>query len=375
MTDSAARIREIGSEVDAILAEGDWADVPAANAAPERDDDAPEAAETAANAAPEQSRPPVPVYSMPELAAMQPEAIDWVWETYLAACDVGSLESSPKIGKTTLARKLSYHVATNTPFLGCAVKCGPVLYCLEERAGTSREGFMRAGALEVPNIYAMFLHDAWRLNWAERVEEMAAHCQRLGVVLVVIDTLSKWAGLVGEMEQSSGAAMEVMGPLQRLAATGPAILVIRHERKSGGATGEAGRGSSAFAGDLDVILSLRKVAGEKTRRKLEAIGRHDATPDEVVIDYVDGEYISLGDPHALRRQEQERAIIDLLPTSRDAQVTIEDVRERMEDNVSRVTVRTLLLRLADEGILNRAHGEIPGHSRADGYWLRGDDDD
>jgi hypothetical protein len=318
--------------------------------------------------------PHVRVYSLPELAAMQPEQVDWIAAHYLAAGDVGSLESPPKGGKSTLARNLACHVATGRAFLGEPVKCGPVLYCTEERLGTSREGFMRAGALGVAELHVMFLHDAWRLNWTERVEEMREHCRRLGVVLVVIDTLSKWAGLVGEEEQSSGAAMGVMGPLQRLAATGVAVLVIRHERKSGGATGEAGRGSSAFAGDLDVILSLRKVTAEPTRRKLGAVGRHDATPDEVVIDYVDGEYMSLGDPHALRRQEHERAIIDLLPTSRDEQVTLEDVRERMEDKASRVTVRNLLLRLVDEGVLSRAHGEIPGHSRADGYWLRGDDD-
>ena len=103
------------------------------------------------------------------------------------------------------------------------------------------------------------------------------------------------------------------------------------------------------------------------------MGRHDATPDEVVIDYVDGEYVSLGDPHALRRQEQERAIIDLLPASRAEQVTIEDVREQ-DRGLRRETVRTLLLRLMDEGVVCRAHGEVPGHPRADGFWLGGDDD-
>jgi hypothetical protein len=188
----------------------------------------------------------------------------------------------------------------------------------------------------------------------------------------VIDTLSKWAGLVGEKEQSSGAAMEVMGPLQRLAATGVAVLVLRHERKSGGATGEAGRGSSAFTGDLDVILSLRKVTGERTRRKLGAEGRHDATPDEVVIDYVDGEYMSLGDPHALRRQEQERAIVDLLPTSRGEQVLLDDLCET--GDISKSTARRLLLELVTEGVAMQEHGGVPGHPRADGYWLRGDDD-
>lgn len=326
-----------------------------------------------ADEGPPPERRHVRAYSLPELAAMQPEQVQWVLGDYIAAGDVASLESAPKCGKTTLLRKLHVHIATGTPFLGRAVKQGPSLYCTEERAGTSREGFARAGGLELPDIHVMFLHDFHGMDWTEKVEEIAEHRQRLGAVLVSFDTLSKWAGLKGEEEQSAGVAMEVMGPLQRLAATGCAVDVVRHERKSGGATGEAGRGSSAFAGDLDVILSLRKVTGEKTQRKLGAVGRHDATPDEVVIDYVDGEYSSLGDPHALRRQEQERAVVDLLPVARAAQVGIEELHEKLE-GVSRETVRGLLLRLMDEGVVCRAHGEIPGRSRADGFWLRGDDD-
>ena len=315
------------------------------------------------------------VYSLPELAAMEPEQVDWVWSPYIGAGEVASCEGPPKSGKSTFVRKLSAHVVAGRPFLGEPVKQGPVLYCTEERGGTTREGFERAGALELADLHVLFRHEARGMEWAETVDQIDAHCRRLGAVLVVVDTLSKWAGLRGEEEQAAGFAMEAVGQLQYLAASsGAAVIVVRHERKSGGATGEAGRGSSAFAGDFDTITSIRKVTGEKTQRRLGAEGRHDATPNEVVIDYIDGEYRSLGDPHDLRRQEQERAIVDLLPISRNEQVTIEDVRERMEDRASRVTVRTLLLRLVDEGIVNRVHGEVPDHPQADGFWLRGDDD-
>jgi AAA domain len=314
------------------------------------------------------------IYSLPELAVMEPEQVDWVWRPYVGAGDVASCEGPPKSGKSTFVRKLSAHVVTGRPFLGEPVKQGPVLYCTEERGGTTREGFERAGALDLADLHVLFRHEARGMDWAETVEQIDAHCRRLSIVLVVIDTLSKWAGLKGEEEQAAGFAMEAVGQLQYLAASGTAVVVVRHERKSGGATGEAGRGSSAFAGDFDTITSIRKVTGEKTQRRLGAEGRHDATPDDVVIDLVDGEYVSLGDPRALRHQEQERAVVDLLPASRSEQVTIEDVRDRMEDKASRVTVRSLLLRLVDEGVVKRVHGEVPGHPRSDGFWLRGDDD-
>ena len=219
------------------------------------------------------------VYSLPELAAMEPEQVDWVWAPYVGAGEVASCEGPPKSGKSTFIRKLSAHVVTGSPFLGEPVKRGPVLYCTEERGGTTREGFERAGALELADLHVLFRHEARGMDWPETVDQIDAHCRRLGAVLVVIDTLSKWAGLRGEEEQAAGCAMEAVGPLQHLAASSKAaVIVVRHERKSGGATGEAGRGSSAFAGDFDTITSIRKVTGEKTQRRLGAEGRHDATP-------------------------------------------------------------------------------------------------
>src|SRR5450756_2910095 len=195
------------------------------------------------------------------------------------------------------------------------------------------------------------------MEWAETVDHIDAHCRRLGAVLVVIDTLSKWAGLRGEEEQAAGFAMEAVGQLQYLAASsGAAVIVVRHERKSGGATGEAGRGSSAFAGDFDTITSIRKVTGEKTQRRLGAEGRHDATPDDVVIDLVDGEYRCLGDPSELRRREQERGIVDLLPYSRGEQILLDDLCE--PGNVSKSTARRLLLELVAEGIVMQEHGGV-----------------
>jgi len=319
--------------------------------------------------------PRIRTYSLPELAAMEPEHVDWVWSPYVGAGEVASCEGPPKSGKSTFIRKLCAHVVTGRPFLGEPVKQGPVLYCTEERGGTTREGFERAGALELADLHVLFRHEARGMEWAETVDQIDAHCRRLGAVLVVVDTLSKWAGLRGEEEQAAGFAMEAVGQLQYLAASSKvAVIVVRHERKSGGATGEAGRGSSAFAGDFDTITSIRKVTGERTQRRLGAEGRHDATPDDVVIDLADGEYRCLGDPSELRRREQERGIVDALPLSRAEQVRVEDVREQVGGSVAHETIRSLLLRLMDQGVVCRARGEMPEHPRSDGFWLRGDDD-
>jgi DNA-binding Lrp family transcriptional regulator len=53
-------------------------------------------------------------------------------------------------------------------------------------------------------------------------------------------------------------------------------------------------------------------------------------------------------------------------------VTYEDLAK--DAGVSRQTVMNLLRRLQDDGVVSRAHGEVPEHPRSDGFWLRGDDE-
>ena len=93
-----------------------------------------------------------------------------------------------------------------------------------------------------------------------------------------------------------------------------------------------------------------------------------------MIDLADGEYRCLGDPSELRRHEQERGIVDAMPLSRAEQVTVEQLHERADGSAAPATVRRLLHRLVDEGVVCRTHGEVPGHPRSDGFWLRGDYD-
>jgi hypothetical protein len=93
-------------------------------------------------------------------------------------------------------------------------------------------------------------------SWPEIVAAAVDECKRVAASLLVIDTLAQFAGLTGDRENNSGDALEAMAPLQMAAAEGIGVIVIRYERKSGGDR-DSGRGSSAFAGVVDIVLSLR----------------------------------------------------------------------------------------------------------------------
>lgn len=98
------------------------------------------------------------------------------------------------------------------------------------------------------------------------VTDLAKLINHLGAKLVVIDNL----GLVtGGAEENSGAMAQVMGHLRWLCEeTESAVVVIHHQRKSGGASdkgirkGETLRGHSSIEAALDLALLVERIPGE-----------------------------------------------------------------------------------------------------------------
>ena len=278
-----------------------------------------------------------------------------------------SFESPPKDGKTTFVLALVHAVATGSPFLGEQVTKGPVLYCTEERCGTFLDAAERTKNGALADLHVVLLHDAaWRLKWPDTAAGITELAERIKPRLVVVDTLSKWASLSGDDEFSAGVAMATMTPLQHLASAGCAVAVIRHERKAGGAVGQAGRGSTAWTGEMDSIIAVRRIAGEKTKRLLAAIGRHDDTPEERVIDFAGDEYKVLGDPADLRRLEEERQVIDALDYGEENGRTLTELR----GGVPRTTAERIIGRLVQDGVVGHGWGEKQRGGRPRLYWLR-----
>jgi hypothetical protein len=116
-----------------------------------------------------------------------------------------------------------------------------------------------------------------------------------------------------------------MRPLQQVAAEGINLLVIRHERKSGGTVGDSGRGSSAFGGTVDIVLSLRRPEGNHKRnvRLLQALSRFDETPTGMLIELTEEGYRSLGEPGDVVIEQERLNIIDALPNEKKKALDIE----------------------------------------------------
>src|SRR5262249_38156745 len=155
--------------------------------------------------------------------------------------------------------------------------------------------------------------------------------RKRGCGLLVTDTLSQFAGLRGEAENASGIAMEALEPLQRAAAEDDlAVLVVRHERKSGGDLGDAARGSSAVGGGVDIVLLLRRIALAENpkRRELLGVGRFDETLDYAVIERTDEGYDLVGTGEDGFEEEVRRRILLVLPKGPNAALSIEEIVKR-----------------------------------------------
>lgn len=303
-----------------------------------------------------------------------PEPVPVV-EGYLYRESISELVSTPKLGKTTLAFAIVAAVVTGRPFAGQPTMRGPVVYLTEERPSTVGAVLRRVGLEDSRDLYLLFRHEAPK-DWPETMTQAREKARTVGAVLLVVDTLGDWANLVGDAENNAGDALAAVRPLQAAAADGLAVLANRHERKGGGALGESGRGSSAFAGAVDVLIQLRRVDGQghENRRELSAVGRFDHIPPAAVLELRDGQYHYLGTASGVEREEVRGMLLDLLPADREQAVPEKDLLDELTGSGwdgSRTTARTVLMALVGEGEAHRDKGAGQASPRSFGYW-RGD---
>jgi hypothetical protein len=123
-----------------------------------------------------------------------------------------------------------------------------------------------------------------------------------------------------------------------------------HDRKRGGEVGESARGSSAYAGAVDIIMHIDRAGGnfKSTIRKLESLSRYDATPTDLYSELRPEGYVSLGNEKDIISAMLGRSLAEVLPTSEDNAQTVSGVKAKEGEEDS--GERGLLEMLADQGV-------------------------
>lgn len=220
--------------------------------------------------------------------------VEWVWEGFLAKGCLTLLSAWPKTGKTTLlAHFLEAQDHKAESFLKHDLKSTKTLVMSEEIANiwvTRREtfGFSGESVLLSKNPLA---HRLSNKEWESYLSDLVAECKKHSVELVVFDTLSSFWPITDE--NSAPNVVEALKPLRLLTQNNLAVLLVHHERKSGGEHGAESRGSGAIAAFVDILVNLKRPpkGGSPNTRVISTISRFDDNPERLVIELNDGEYV------------------------------------------------------------------------------------
>jgi DnaB-like helicase N terminal domain/AAA domain len=258
-----------------------------------------------------------------------------------------------KAGKTTLVTAMVRAVVDGDVFFNLPTLKTPVVYLTEQPGVSFRQAMERADLLGREDFTVLPFYDTRGMGWREVAAAAVKECRRIGASLLVVDTLSQFAGLTGDKENNSGDALEAIRPLQEAAEEGIAVVVIRHERKSGGEVGDSGRGSSAFAGAVDIVVSLRRREGNssRNRRLLQSLSRFHETPADLLIELTDDGYVALGEPGETAVKDARDAILTAAPQMEMEALALKELVTVAK--VSRQTAQRALDELVQEGMLSR----------------------
>jgi hypothetical protein len=286
-----------------------------------------------------------------EIAMANDKKVEWIVPGFVAKGGITELGAKVKIGKTTLVLNLVHAVADGSEFLGNPTLRTPTVYLTEQPMVSFRQAMERAGLLGREDFHVLQYIETRGMPWQGVVAEAIRECKRVGAMLLVIDTLPQFAGLKGDSENNSGDALAAMEPLLQAAAEGIGIVLVRHERKSGGDVGDSGRGSSAFAGAVDIVLSLRKPEGnaKKTQRVLHALSRFSETRDGILIELTEGGYVSLGGIEMAALKAAKDSILAIAPESELEAMDLKELAESAE--VPRATAQRAVKEQEGEGDL------------------------
>jgi hypothetical protein len=294
-----------------------------------------------------------------DIAGQHLPEIEWLVRPWIVAGGLTELDGKIKAaGKTTFLFHMLRSVLDGEPFMGQPTVKTPVVLLSEQGPQSLQQALRRAGLETRDDLFIAMWHEFNQHDWSALVYAAADVCREVGAKLLAVDTLSQWVGLHGDSENHAGAALEAVKPLQEVAARfGLGVIFNRHERKSGGDVGDSARGSSAYGGAVDVILSLRRLGQEArpTMRQLLSLSRYDETPQRVVIELQGTRYVVLGDEEQVAFDHAQYEVLGALSTE-DALI-LEDIVELV--TIKRSQVWAALKVLVATGLVRRS-----GHGKA-----------
>lgn len=174
------------------------------------------------------------IQSAQELSRIVPEDIDFIVRPIIVRGALTELLAKPKIGKTTWLLALSRAAVDGRRFIWDETAKTKVLFLTEQPWASFAAALRRVGLDTSEDFFVLSWSDSRDVAWPRIVEGAVNFCVTYEVALLIVDTLPQFAQMSGDAENSAGAALEAMAPLQEAASHGIGVAYSRHDRKSGG---------------------------------------------------------------------------------------------------------------------------------------------
>lgn len=203
------------------------------------------------------------------------------------------LSAFMKSGKTEFILQMIYALLRGEDFIGLPTKKSRVLLITEMAETDVLKTFRKLGHTPEGSL---FIHgrEAGPFTLDKvGMAQLASFVKENHIDLVVVDVISRfWT--VPDENSATEVEKALLPLLQLCGSTGAAILLAHHETKAGGEHGRGIRGSGGIFGTVDQALMLGRHGTSKTQRVLKTLGRFPESPEELLLDYVNGQYVAIG---------------------------------------------------------------------------------
>lgn len=272
--------------------------------------------------------------------------VDWLWEGFLARGQFTLLASLWKAGKTTLICWLLKSIENHGQFIGRNTKNVNVLIISEESEAIWAKRKEEYGLGN--NIWLSCRPLSRKTNtqqWIQFISKTADFCSVNNIELVIIDTLATFWPVRDENDATQ--VTSALLPLNTLLEKNLVLMVVHHDRKSGGEEGTASRGSGALPAYADIIVEFRRFDPSKrndTRRVVKTYSRYAETPPELVLELTPDGYEVHGTKAQVLQQEKMLLVLDIVPFEPASYSIDKILSEWPEEEHGKVPHKTTLYR-------------------------------
>jgi hypothetical protein len=309
-----------------------------------------------------------------EIGASAAVKMPWIVPGFAARGAVSEVDAPLKKGKTRFLLELCRAVVYGKSFVGRPTTRTNVIYLTEQGDTSFAAELAQANLLDEERLTVLSYHDTSGLAFSAVIDAARAEANRCDAAVLIVDTFGQFSGLLGESENNAGDALAAIAPLQAAASSDNlAVIIARHDRKSGGEVGVSGRGSSALSGVSDIIVQLRAPAErESTRRTLHTLSRFTETPPTLVIELTDHGYRALGNEAAVAFDAAVGELLGAIPNTEDSAKTFDSILAKCDGTaVRRSTAQSALKKLVEDRQVRRIGGGKKGDAYR--YWRPAND--